>query len=71
MTNSQALGTARTLRVHLESIQAHLDQIPQHPNTPTLRAARTLTAISLDNALELETFLEELQERTLNPKEEP
>jgi len=67
VTNSQALGTARTLRVRLESVQSRLDELPSRDHTTQVRSARTLTALCLTDAEELCRFLEELQERTLNP----
>jgi len=65
MTNNQALATARTLRVRLESVQARLDELPPPQKGPTLRSARTLTALCLTDAEELCVFLELLQEQTL------
>jgi len=67
VTNSQALGTARTLRVRLESVQSRLDELPSRDHTTQVRSARTLTALCLTDAEELCQFLEELQQKTLNP----
>jgi len=68
MTNSKALGTARTLRVHLQSIQARLDMVPPTTDNPSMGSAKALLKLSLQDATELERFLEELQEKTLNPQ---
>lgn len=66
MTNSQALATARNMRLRVEAIQNGLDMIARDYNSPSMSSARHFTELAHTDAEELCEFLDRLSELTLN-----
>jgi hypothetical protein len=68
MTNSTALATARCLRARVQALQSKLDDLAHSRLPIKLHAIRITASLALTDAEELEQFLSELAEQTLNAR---